>query len=127
MNIIKDFDFTGRTIVITGGTGVLCSEMARALVALGANVGILARNPEKGAKVVSGIDGPGTAFMVKGDVLDKSSLIEASEKVIARFGRIDGLVNGAERGVIRCGRSCESISCGCLQKHGTRRACSRTR
>ena len=95
MNIIKDFDFTGRTIVITGGTGILCSEMARALVALGANVGILARNAEKGANVISEMDGPGTAFVVKGDVLDKSSLILAAEDVVTRFGKIDGLINGA--------------------------------
>src|SRR4030095_2307823 len=95
MKIIKDFDFTGRTIVITGGTGILCSEMARALVALGANVGILARNAEKGAKVIRDMDGPGTAFVVKGDVLDKSSLIGAAEDIISKFGKIDGLINGA--------------------------------
>jgi len=95
MNIQKDFDFTGRTILITGGTGVLCSEMARALVMSGANVGILARNPEKGANVVRGIDGPGTAVVVTGDVLDKSSLADAAGALIAKFGKIDGLVNGA--------------------------------
>jgi NAD(P)-dependent dehydrogenase (short-subunit alcohol dehydrogenase family) len=43
------YDFGGRTIVMTGGTGVLGSEMVRALVGCGANVALLARNCEKAA------------------------------------------------------------------------------
>ena len=39
----KGYDFSGRTVVMTGGTGVLGSEMAAALVRAGANVAILAR------------------------------------------------------------------------------------
>lgn len=45
--LMKMYDFTGRSIVITGGTGALCGAMAKALVGCGANVAILARSREK--------------------------------------------------------------------------------
>lgn len=44
--LTKWYDFTGKTAVITGGTGVLGGEMACALVGLGANVAVLDRNTE---------------------------------------------------------------------------------
>ena len=44
--VIQWYDFSGKTIVITGGTGVLGGEMACALVGCGANVAVLDRNPD---------------------------------------------------------------------------------
>jgi NAD(P)-dependent dehydrogenase (short-subunit alcohol dehydrogenase family) len=38
------YDFSGRSMVITGGGGVLCSEMADALAACGARMAILDRD-----------------------------------------------------------------------------------
>ena len=40
------YDFNGRTIVVTGGTGVLRSELSRALAGCNAQVALLARNVE---------------------------------------------------------------------------------
>jgi NAD(P)-dependent dehydrogenase (short-subunit alcohol dehydrogenase family) len=91
----KAYDFTGRAIVITGGTGVLCSTMGSALAGCGANVAILGRNETKGAAVLKKISGPGRAMMVAADVLDSSSLKAAAERILSEFGRIDGLINGA--------------------------------
>ena len=93
--LLKMYDFTGRTIVITGATGVLCGAMARALVGCGANVVILARSPEKGAAALEGISGPGSAMSVIGDALKKETLQDAARAALDRFGRIDGLINGA--------------------------------
>jgi len=93
--LLKMYDFTGRTIVITGATGVLCGAMARALVSCGANVVILARSPEKGAAALEGISGPGSAMSVIGDALKKETLQDAARDALDRFGRIDGLINGA--------------------------------
>ena len=42
--IIRQYDFSGQTMVITGGTGTLGGEIACALVGCGANVAILDRN-----------------------------------------------------------------------------------
>jgi len=89
------YDFTGRSVVVTGGTGILCGEMAKALVGCGANVAILARNPDKGASVLSSMSGSGRAIVVPGDVLNLGTLHQAAQTVIAEFGRIDGLINGA--------------------------------
>ncbi len=93
--LIKMYDFTGRTVIITGGTGVLCSAMAKALAGCGANVAILARSAEKGAALLETMTGPGRAIIVLGDVLKLDTLEQAAQKVIAEFGRIDGLINGA--------------------------------
>jgi NAD(P)-dependent dehydrogenase (short-subunit alcohol dehydrogenase family) len=94
-DLIKLYDFTGRSVLITGGTGVLCGAMARALVGCGANVAILARNLEKGEAAIAGMSGPGRAIVVTGDVLDQKTLEAATRGVLDEFGRIDGLINGA--------------------------------
>jgi NAD(P)-dependent dehydrogenase (short-subunit alcohol dehydrogenase family) len=93
--LLKMYDFTGRTIVITGATGVLCGAMARALVGCGANVAVLARSPEKGAAALDGISGPGSAMSILGDALKKETLQDFARVALDRFGRIDGLINGA--------------------------------
>ncbi|MEO6725038.1 MAG: SDR family oxidoreductase [Blastocatellia bacterium] len=98
-DLMKMYDFTGRSIVMTGGTGVLCGAMAKALVGCGANVAILARSAEKGEALLTGmraeISGPGRAIIVAGDVLKQETLHEATRVVLKEFGRIDGLINGA--------------------------------
>jgi NAD(P)-dependent dehydrogenase (short-subunit alcohol dehydrogenase family) len=93
--LLKMYDFTGRTIVITGATGVLCGAMAEALVGCGANVAILARNREKGEATIDRISGPGRAMVVVGDALRQETLRDAARATLDEFGRIDGLVNGA--------------------------------
>jgi len=94
-DLIKAYDFSGRSIVITGGTGVLCREMAEALIGCGANVTILARHPDKGEALIAGVSGPGGALVAQADVLDLTTLQAAKQTVIDKFGQIDGLINGA--------------------------------
>lgn len=94
-DLIKHYDFSGKTFVVTGGTGVLCSEMARSLAACGANIVLLARNREKGESVLGAFPGDGQKNVVVGDVLDREVLLKAAQFVIGEFGRIDGLINGA--------------------------------
>jgi NAD(P)-dependent dehydrogenase (short-subunit alcohol dehydrogenase family) len=93
--LIKLYDFSGCSIVVTGGTGVLCGAMAGALVGCGANVAIVARTPAKGDALLSHMSGPGRAIIVEGDVLKPDTLEKAARKVLDEFGRIDGLINGA--------------------------------
>lgn len=93
--LLKIYDFTGRSVVITGGTGVLCRAMAKALVGCGANVAVLVRSLEKGEALLAEVDGPGRAILVQGDVLQADTLQQAVKTVLDEFGRIDGLINGA--------------------------------
>ncbi|HEV2417178.1 MAG TPA: SDR family oxidoreductase [Terriglobia bacterium] len=93
--LTKLYDFTGRTAVMTGGTGVLGVAVVRALAGCGANVAVLARNQAKGDALVASAPGPGKAIIVPGDVLDRASIEQAAQSVKAQFGRIDCLINGA--------------------------------
>ena len=90
------YDFSGRTIVVTGATGVLGGEIACALVGCGANVAMLDRNLDP-AKGLLDLMGPGAtrAVVVNGDVLDRDSMQRASEEILTHFDHIDGLVNAA--------------------------------
>jgi NAD(P)-dependent dehydrogenase (short-subunit alcohol dehydrogenase family) len=89
-------NLNGKTAVITGGSGVLCSEMARELARQGVNVAILNRTLEKGVSVVNEIEAAGgRAIAVAADVLDRASLEKAKVTVLEAFGSVDILINGA--------------------------------
>ncbi len=90
------YDFTGKTAVVTGGTGVLGGEIACALVGCGANVAVLDRNPNLLEERKKPMDaGPGRYMVASADVLDQDLLQEAAQSVQKTFGRIDILINGA--------------------------------
>ena len=94
--LTRQYDFTDRTVVITGGGGVLCGEMACALVGCNANVAILDRDPELAQLVVQRFTGiKGKYLVAKGDVLNKESLEQGASEVIKHFGHVDCLINGA--------------------------------
>ena len=91
------YDFRGRTVVITGATGVLGGEIACALAGCGANVAMLDRNLEPGRALLERMDEAGDcrAALVAADVLDRESLERAARSIVERFGRVDALVNAA--------------------------------
>jgi len=94
--LIKSHDFGGITIAMTGGTGVLGSEMACALVRSGANVAILARDPSRAGTLKKRLEeGSGSAILVQADILSRESLLKAAEEIRSRFGSIRGLINAA--------------------------------
>lgn len=97
MNLINRlFSLEGQTAVVTGGTGVLGGMMARGLAQAGAKVGVLGRRANKAQETVDAIirEG-GAALPLPADVMDAPSLLQAREKVLAEWGRIDILVNAA--------------------------------
>jgi len=94
--LMSQYDFTGRTVVITGGNGVLGGEMACGLVGLGANVAVLDRNPEIPEEYRTLMkSGPGRYLVVPSDVLNRTRLKEAKTQVLEEFDGIDYLVNAA--------------------------------
>jgi len=92
----KLFDLTGKTALITGGTGVLGAAMAKGLADAGANTVILGRRKESGDELVKTIKSKGARSMfVKADVLNATDLLAAKELVLKEFGTLDILVNSA--------------------------------
>lgn len=92
------YDFSGKTIVVTGGGGVLCGEMASALYACGANVAILDYNLQAAQSVVNKISqqpAGGKSIAVQANVLESETVLAAVEIILKEFGKIDGLINGA--------------------------------
>lgn len=89
-------DLKNKVVVITGAGGVICSTLADAFAASGAMVALLDLNGDKAEEFAAKIreDG-GKAKGYSANVLDKKSLSECHEKVIADFGKCDILVNGA--------------------------------
>jgi NAD(P)-dependent dehydrogenase (short-subunit alcohol dehydrogenase family) len=93
---IGQYDFAGRTVVVTGGAGVLCGDMVRALAACNANVAVLDRDLGLAEKLVASIGGAkGKVIAVPVDVLEPARIAEARDAVLTRFGRINALINGA--------------------------------
>ncbi len=94
--LCSSFDFSGQTLVISGGAGVLGGEMACALVRSGANVAILDRDLSRTGPLRERLEkGSGCGEFVQADVLEKESLLEAMIDVEKRFGKVYGLINAA--------------------------------
>jgi NAD(P)-dependent dehydrogenase (short-subunit alcohol dehydrogenase family) len=90
------FGLAGQVAVLTGGGGVLCGALSRALGKAGVKVAVLDILPEAAQAVVDDIiaDG-GEAIAVQCNVLDKASIEAARDVVLKAFGRVDILINGA--------------------------------
>ncbi|MBC6492121.1 SDR family oxidoreductase [Flavihumibacter stibioxidans] len=90
------FSLAGKSIVVTGGTGILGGAFLKGISEAGAMVGILGRNEkvamERAAEIVNA---GGKAVALIANVLEESELVAAREKMLNEFGKIDGLVNAA--------------------------------
>ncbi len=94
--ILKRFDLSGKTAVITGGGGDLCGHMAEALGAMGVKVAVLDLSLEKAearAQSVSKAGGAAEAYQC--DVLDADQLRKCYDALCRRWGPPDFLINGA--------------------------------
>lgn len=90
----KMFSLEGKVVVITGGTGVLGSAIARGMGQAKATVIVCDRkNTEETAEILSkeGIDAHGFSI----DVLDIKKIQKTHEKIIKKFGKVDILLNAA--------------------------------
>ena len=90
------FDITGYVVVITGGTGVLGRTIAKYLAEQGAKVAILGRKEDVGNSIVEEIvNAGGEASFFKTDVMNKEVLEQNRADILARYGKIDTLLNAA--------------------------------
>jgi NAD(P)-dependent dehydrogenase (short-subunit alcohol dehydrogenase family) len=94
--LMKMYDFTGKTVAITGGAGVLGGEIATALVGCGATVAILDVNADAGKALLERMGARSKqATFFKCDVLNRDSIAETAKEVIKHLGKLDILINGA--------------------------------
>jgi NAD(P)-dependent dehydrogenase (short-subunit alcohol dehydrogenase family) len=95
----RPYDYTGRTVAVTGGAGALGGEMAYALAACGANVAVLDVRHAVATGVAQRVaELPGAADRVcvlEADVLDRASLEAARDEIARRLGPVDTLINAA--------------------------------
>ena len=90
------FNIKDKVIVITGGTGVLGTSMVEYLAAHGAKVAVLARNKEKGDQLTAKVKAAGgQAMFLQTDVSDEAVLQQNARDIVAAYGKIDVLINGA--------------------------------
>jgi NAD(P)-dependent dehydrogenase (short-subunit alcohol dehydrogenase family) len=90
------FDISGKTAVVTGGGGVICKAIAKALASKGTNVALLDLSLASAQAVADEInDGGGNAIAAEVNVLERESVEKAAAEVKEKFERIDILINGA--------------------------------
>lgn len=90
------FDIKDNVTVITGGTGVLGRCIAKYLALNGAKVIILGRKEEVGREIVEDIaKAGGSCEFMKTDVMDQAAVEKNCEDILAKYGRIDTLLNAA--------------------------------
>jgi NAD(P)-dependent dehydrogenase (short-subunit alcohol dehydrogenase family) len=90
------FNLTNKVAVVTGGGGVLCGEMSRALGKAGVRVAVLDLRSEAAQSIADDImKSGGEALAVSCNVLERDSLDAAAKTVLEAFGQVDILICGA--------------------------------
>ena len=96
------FDLSGQVAIVTGCSGGLGVQMAKALASQGAAIVPIARRQEKIDEVAADIaqEFGVPTFAVRCDVIDTQMVEEMVDKVLEKFGRIDILINNAGTGAV---------------------------
>ncbi|MBF4471507.1 SDR family oxidoreductase [Flavobacterium sp. HJJ] len=90
------FNLDGKIALITGGAGVLGSNMAEVLAKQGVTTGIVGLTLEEAQTAVDRIESKGgKAFAVKGNVLNQEEMEAIRDFIIEKYGRLDILINAA--------------------------------
>ncbi len=92
----KLFSVENRVVVITGAAGILGNSMVQHFAGEGAKVVVLDRNEEAGKALVEAVkSNGGEAIFLYTDVLKREIVEQNYADIIAAYGRIDVLINGA--------------------------------
>ncbi|MCR5594444.1 MAG: SDR family oxidoreductase [Lachnospiraceae bacterium] len=96
------FDLTGNVVIVTGASSGLGVQMAKALANQGATIVCMARRQNKIDEVAAeihetyGVEAVG----IRCDITDTENVNEAVDQVLAKYGRIDILINNAGTGAV---------------------------
>lgn len=90
------FDIKDKVVVITGGTGVLGACISEYLAAQGCKVVVMGRRKSEGDAIVEKIKANGgEACFMATDVMNAEVVEQNCADIIARYGRVDALLNAA--------------------------------
>jgi short-subunit dehydrogenase len=93
-------DFRGKAVLVTGASSGIGAATALAFAALGARVGLLARRRDRLEAVArSVVQTGGEALVLPADVGDPDAVHGAVAQCLARWNRVDVLVNNAGVGL----------------------------
>jgi NAD(P)-dependent dehydrogenase (short-subunit alcohol dehydrogenase family) len=96
VNVKQLFDLTGRVAIISGGSMGLGRQMAEGLAEMGANLVLCARKKERCEEAAESLRTLGVQTLALGcDVKDKAAIQQVVDTTLAKFGRIDILINNA--------------------------------
>jgi NAD(P)-dependent dehydrogenase (short-subunit alcohol dehydrogenase family) len=95
--LIQDlFNLSGQVAVVIGGTGELCGAMAEGMAGAGATVVLAGRSEEKATARLAAISAAGSrGCFIPVEASSRASLESLKAGTLAKYGRIDILVNGA--------------------------------
>lgn len=89
-------ELDGSVVLVTGASSGIGEATARSLAARGARVALVARRIERLEKLAQQIADDGhTALAIEADITDQKQAIDAVERTVRDFGRLDVLVNNA--------------------------------
>ncbi|MFC0452932.1 SDR family oxidoreductase [Rhodococcus jostii] len=91
MTHLPPLDFSGRTVVVTGGTKGIGFVVAESFLAAGANVLVCGRSTPDSLPA----HGDRTAAFLATDVRDPADATALIDDAVTRYGRLDVLVNNA--------------------------------
>jgi 2-deoxy-D-gluconate 3-dehydrogenase len=90
------FDLKGKVALVTGGNGGIGLGMAKGLAGAGASIAVAGRNKAKAEAAVKELTALGVkADFIELDVLKEKSCRDAVAQTVARFGRVDILINNS--------------------------------
>jgi NAD(P)-dependent dehydrogenase (short-subunit alcohol dehydrogenase family) len=96
-----DLHLNGKVVLITGGTDGLGAALADRLVEEGARVAVCGRDSSRLAAAEQRLgDAGGDALVVQADVTSPDDLERFVDAAVARWGRVDGLVNNAGKSAV---------------------------
>ncbi|HZV99186.1 MAG TPA: SDR family oxidoreductase [Methylophilaceae bacterium] len=93
---VKDQSLAGKSVLVTGGASGLGEALCRLLAEAGANVIIGDIQVDKAKAVADSLNGmSGLAHSIGFDVGDPIAVERAVSEIVAKFGRLDVLINNA--------------------------------
>ncbi len=96
-------DFTGKVFLVTGGGSGIGLAIVRAALAAGGSVAFCGRDKAKGAAALAALAAGERAVFLPADVAESEQVEALLAAVVARFGRLDVVVNNAGAGARRSG------------------------